>query len=216
MATNGHANGNGQAKEKDPVLVVVQLSGGNDFMNTVIPFTNGHYYDARPLVHVPETDRCPSRTPSRSTRPPRPCATCTRPAPWRSSRASATRTPAARTSARWTSGTPAASQDSAGPRAGWRRSLRDILTRTAATRDGRQLRGGASRVPWPRWAVVATSVDNLADNYGLLQHRSRLPSSAWKTSSSSSGCTPPPLSGAGCVDYAATTGVRCQLLRVFC
>ena len=52
MATNGHTNGNG-SKKKDPVLVVVQLSGGNDFMNTVIPFTNGHYYDARPLVHVP-------------------------------------------------------------------------------------------------------------------------------------------------------------------
>jgi len=51
MATNGHANGH--AKKKDPVLVVVQLSGGNDFMNTVIPFENGHYYDARPLVHVP-------------------------------------------------------------------------------------------------------------------------------------------------------------------
>ncbi len=58
MATNGHANGNG-AKKKDPVLVVVQLSGGNDFMNTVIPFTNGHYYDARPLVHVPETHSLP-------------------------------------------------------------------------------------------------------------------------------------------------------------
>ena len=25
--------------KKDPVLVVVQLSGGNDFLNTVIPFT---------------------------------------------------------------------------------------------------------------------------------------------------------------------------------
>jgi len=58
MATNGHANGNG-SKKKDPVLVVVQLSGGNDFMNTVIPFTNGHYYDARPLVHVPETHSLP-------------------------------------------------------------------------------------------------------------------------------------------------------------
>jgi len=41
-------------KHKDPVLVVVQLSGGNDFMNTLIPFTNGVYYDNRPLVHIPE------------------------------------------------------------------------------------------------------------------------------------------------------------------
>ena len=48
-ATN-HTNG----KTKDPVLVVVQLSGGNDFMNTVIPFTEGIYYDNRPLVGIPE------------------------------------------------------------------------------------------------------------------------------------------------------------------
>jgi uncharacterized protein (DUF1501 family) len=38
---------------KQPVLVVVQLSGGNDFMNSVIPYTNGVYYDARPLVGIP-------------------------------------------------------------------------------------------------------------------------------------------------------------------
>ena len=42
------------AKTKDPVLVVVQLSGGNDFMNTVIPFTEGIYYDNRPLVGIAE------------------------------------------------------------------------------------------------------------------------------------------------------------------
>ena len=41
-------------KTKDPVLVVVQLSGGNDFMNTVIPFTEGIYYDNRPLVGIAE------------------------------------------------------------------------------------------------------------------------------------------------------------------
>jgi uncharacterized protein (DUF1501 family) len=41
-------------KTKDPVLVVVQLSGGNDFMNTVIPFTEGIYYDNRPLVGISE------------------------------------------------------------------------------------------------------------------------------------------------------------------
>ena len=43
-------------KKKDPVLVVVQLSGGNDFMNTLIPYTQGIYYDTRPLVHI-ETDK---------------------------------------------------------------------------------------------------------------------------------------------------------------
>ena len=40
--------------KKPPVLVVVQLSGGNDFMNTVIPYTSGVYYDNRPLVGIPE------------------------------------------------------------------------------------------------------------------------------------------------------------------
>jgi uncharacterized protein (DUF1501 family) len=54
MAVNGHS-----AQKKDSVLVVVQLSGGNDFMNTLVPFTNGVYYDARPLVQVPESQVLP-------------------------------------------------------------------------------------------------------------------------------------------------------------
>ena len=37
---------------KNNVLVVIQLSGGNDFMNTVIPYTNGHYYDARKTIVI--------------------------------------------------------------------------------------------------------------------------------------------------------------------
>ncbi len=45
---------NANARKKEPVLVIVQLSGGNDFMNTVIPFTEGIYYDSRPLVAIPE------------------------------------------------------------------------------------------------------------------------------------------------------------------
>jgi uncharacterized protein (DUF1501 family) len=36
------------------VLVVIQLSGGNDFMNTLIPYTEGVYYDTRPLVGIPQ------------------------------------------------------------------------------------------------------------------------------------------------------------------
>ena len=38
--------------KKDPVLVVVQLSGGNDFMNTLIPYTAGIYHDSRPVVGI--------------------------------------------------------------------------------------------------------------------------------------------------------------------
>jgi len=39
---------------KDPVLVVLQLSGGNDGLNTVIPYSNPLYYDNRPKVGIPE------------------------------------------------------------------------------------------------------------------------------------------------------------------
>ncbi len=47
--------GNGKA----PVLVVVQLTGGNDFMNTVIPYTSSVYYDSRPTVHIPQDQVLP-------------------------------------------------------------------------------------------------------------------------------------------------------------
>ena len=43
MAVNG----------KLPVLVVVQLTGGNDFMNSIIPYTSPVYYDSRPTVGIP-------------------------------------------------------------------------------------------------------------------------------------------------------------------
>ena len=44
---------------KPPVLVVLQLSGGNDFLNTVIPYTNSIYYDNRPLVSIPQDQVIP-------------------------------------------------------------------------------------------------------------------------------------------------------------
>ena len=37
--------------KKDPVIVVLQLTGGNDYFNTVIPYNEGLYYDNRPTVH---------------------------------------------------------------------------------------------------------------------------------------------------------------------
>ncbi len=40
--------------KKDPVLVVLQLSGGNDGINTVIPYGDPHYADHRPAVRVPD------------------------------------------------------------------------------------------------------------------------------------------------------------------
>ena len=46
-------------KGKDPVLVVLQLSGGNDYLNTVIPYMDPLYQDNRPAVRIPEEQILP-------------------------------------------------------------------------------------------------------------------------------------------------------------
>ena len=42
------------SRKKDPVLVVLQLTGGNDYFNTVIPYTDPNYRDNRPVVGIPD------------------------------------------------------------------------------------------------------------------------------------------------------------------
>ena len=44
---------------EDQVLVVIQLSGGNDFMNTVVPYGSELYYDFRQGLAIPESDVLP-------------------------------------------------------------------------------------------------------------------------------------------------------------
>ena len=41
---------------RDPVLIVVQMTGGNDYMNTVVPYADPLYRDNRPTVGVAEED----------------------------------------------------------------------------------------------------------------------------------------------------------------
>ena len=40
--------------KKDPVVVILQLTGANDYLNTIIPYNNGEYYDNRPKVNIPQ------------------------------------------------------------------------------------------------------------------------------------------------------------------
>ena len=49
MATIGST-----AEQKAPVLIVLQLSGGNDFLSTVMPYSDPHYFDYRKTVGIPE------------------------------------------------------------------------------------------------------------------------------------------------------------------
>ena len=45
--------------QKDPVLAILSLSGGNDGLNTVIPRTNGLYRDFRPSLSISDDQIIP-------------------------------------------------------------------------------------------------------------------------------------------------------------
>ncbi len=48
---------------EDRVLVVVQLGGGNDGLNTVVPFGDRAYYNSRPSIAIPDPSRGTQQTP---------------------------------------------------------------------------------------------------------------------------------------------------------
>lgn len=43
----------GQSQTTDKILVVIQLSGGNDGLNTIVPYRNDIYYKSRPSIAIP-------------------------------------------------------------------------------------------------------------------------------------------------------------------
>ena len=45
--------------KKDPVLVVLELTGANDYLNTIVPYADPLYWDNRPKVHIPEDQLLP-------------------------------------------------------------------------------------------------------------------------------------------------------------
>ena len=42
--------------KKAPVVVVVELNGGNDYLNTVIPYADPNYYDNRKALRINENE----------------------------------------------------------------------------------------------------------------------------------------------------------------
>jgi len=44
---------------KPPILVVLQLTGGNDALNTIVPYGDGLYYDNRKTVRIAQEDVLP-------------------------------------------------------------------------------------------------------------------------------------------------------------
>ena len=46
-------------KTREKVLVVIQLSGGNDYLNCIVPFQNGFYKDSRPNIRITDDQVIP-------------------------------------------------------------------------------------------------------------------------------------------------------------
>src|SRR3990172_215713 len=56
---SGLAEPRWRASAQTQTLVVVQMAGGNDGLNTVVPYKDGHYYDARPGLRQDQSKLIP-------------------------------------------------------------------------------------------------------------------------------------------------------------
>ena len=45
--------------KRERSLVVIELNGGNDALNTIVPYNNGLYYDHRPGIGIAQQDVLP-------------------------------------------------------------------------------------------------------------------------------------------------------------
>jgi len=59
LMLSAHAAGINKRLSGDKVLIVVQLSGGNDGLNTVVPYGMGKYYDVRPNISIKPNEIIP-------------------------------------------------------------------------------------------------------------------------------------------------------------
>ena len=92
---------------KETVLVVVQLTGGNDGLNTVVPFADDGYPKLRKALRIPTKDLKKAERLGRPASVARPASpSCSKTMRWRSCKASAIRIRTNRISARWIFGRP--------------------------------------------------------------------------------------------------------------
>ncbi|MGE9290480.1 MAG: DUF1501 domain-containing protein [Puniceicoccales bacterium] len=59
FVTRAAAVGSPRPDRDSTILVLVQLAGGNDGLNTVIPFEDDRYYNLRPTLAIPKKDVLP-------------------------------------------------------------------------------------------------------------------------------------------------------------
>ena len=138
VARTAHA----AAPGKDNILVVLEMTGGNDGLNTVIPYADDLYHKARPTLRQAKNDVIAWTTTSGCTPGCGASDRCGIRGSWRSCRASATRTRSPRTSSPWTSGSRPSSRGDC-----------ERLAGPGGGREGRLLGGvpilhiGQSRLP---------------------------------------------------------------------